>query len=478
MDNNLRVSFVGHATTFVERGEQCILCDPHLRESYAGSLFTYYPPRTVDTAAMPKPTLVFISHRHRDHFDVASLQRLDRGVPVLCPDDLEVVYALDRMGFQDINPIKDWQEIAVGAFRLIFTPSRYRVPEHGLLMITPDAVAWNLVDTVIDAEIVVQVRRVLGGRPLDLLLWPYQPLQETNATESLGLDFPASYYESDLSVLRALAPRAVVPYSDGQIGHGPTAWLNHYRFPVSYPEVEQAVRAMLPATRVVEHIPGTALVLRGGEIAEIERVPWVHRLALDGSERTFDSTQPVTDLDDPLVWRALPPRMPLAVAVEALGERLARFLRNERLSPFREAAERHGVRYDIVIGLPEGASTVLRWMPPSHGFEAPNDAFETVTRSHCVLRIPLPVLERLLDGRMHFVAAYLGGLFRTWEALYVVSPNHIRPLGVYRDSSEPLLARECVLSPGMFLRALLAEDGSLWQRNIDAEVFEALHAAR
>jgi hypothetical protein len=43
--------------------------------------------------------LLIVSHRHRDHFDLASLDRMGRDCEVLCPPDPVIVGAAERESF-------------------------------------------------------------------------------------------------------------------------------------------------------------------------------------------------------------------------------------------------------------------------------------------------------------------------------------------------------------------------------------------
>src|SRR5689334_16463840 len=75
-----RMTWLGHATVRFEMAGARLLTDPLLRSRVA-HLRRHAPP------APPAGPLdaVLISHLHRDHLDVPSLRRLDRGVPVVVP---------------------------------------------------------------------------------------------------------------------------------------------------------------------------------------------------------------------------------------------------------------------------------------------------------------------------------------------------------------------------------------------------------
>src|SRR4051794_40545622 len=81
-----RVTAIGHQGWLVGNDESRILVDPllcdHLsRMPRSGTRVS--PPRRFDFAAMPPLDALVITHEHPDHFDVASLQRIDRAMQVL-----------------------------------------------------------------------------------------------------------------------------------------------------------------------------------------------------------------------------------------------------------------------------------------------------------------------------------------------------------------------------------------------------------
>lgn len=82
----MHLTFIGHQTWLASAGDAHVLIDPLLAECFSHSDswgIEIYPPRTVDTAAMPVPTAVVLTHEHSDHFHLPSLARLPRHVPVV-----------------------------------------------------------------------------------------------------------------------------------------------------------------------------------------------------------------------------------------------------------------------------------------------------------------------------------------------------------------------------------------------------------
>lgn len=478
----IEVTLIGHACSYITANGLRIMCDPHVFEGYGEGLFTYFPRRRVDPGGLPPPDVLFVSHRHRDHFDARSLARIDRKTPVLCPSDPEVVYVLKKLGFADLNLIGDFTELKHRGVRLLVTPSRYLVPEHGLVVATDTEAVWNMVDTIVDGELVAECRRRLG-RAIDLLLWPYQPLTEVEAVENLDLAFPSRKFEAALQVLRLVAPRHVVPYSDGQFGAGCTEWLNHYRFPVSSDEVQHAARASSPA-EVITAGPAQRIVVEGQRLrVEPVEESYVRAVESPPVERDWDATRPVTPFSDlPLDAWARPNRTVAELRAD-LGALWRDLLKSARAAPYLDAAARWGIAYDFIVEEGGGACWTARFSPPRTelviraGDGGDDDELAAARRG--VVRVPHVVLERIMDGRLHFVTAYLGGLFRCWERFYRVGPSGLERATRYRNSHKPSpWDGDVVVSPAMFLNSLVTQSSALKQRIVDHELEEALRGSR
>ncbi|HEX2691896.1 MAG TPA: MBL fold metallo-hydrolase [Kofleriaceae bacterium] len=78
-------TFLGHQGWLVRTDRTCILVDPLLREEF-GDLhaleYRVFPPRVFTSEAFPPIDAVLLSHEHDDHFDIPSLARLDRKIPI------------------------------------------------------------------------------------------------------------------------------------------------------------------------------------------------------------------------------------------------------------------------------------------------------------------------------------------------------------------------------------------------------------
>jgi UDP-MurNAc hydroxylase len=100
----MRITFLGHAGLFIETAAGTVLCDPWFTPAFFGSWFPFPRNDWLDRAAYCSPDFLYVSHEHRDHFDVETLRLVDKSATVLLPDfalgDHEA--ALRSLGFRSL----------------------------------------------------------------------------------------------------------------------------------------------------------------------------------------------------------------------------------------------------------------------------------------------------------------------------------------------------------------------------------------
>lgn len=128
----MRITGLGHAGMFIETAGGSILCDPVIGPSFYGSWFPFPDNRGLDWERFGRADFLYISHRHRDHFDPRLMQRyIPKDIRVLLPeyptDDLED--DIRRLGYTNIVYTEAGVPLQFGALKLMITP--LRAPSDG-----------------------------------------------------------------------------------------------------------------------------------------------------------------------------------------------------------------------------------------------------------------------------------------------------------------------------------------------------------
>ena len=83
----MRITGLGHAGMFIETAGGSILCDPWVKPAFYGSWFPFPDNRALDWEKYGKADFLYVSHRHRDHFDPWLLETyVPKDIEVLLPD--------------------------------------------------------------------------------------------------------------------------------------------------------------------------------------------------------------------------------------------------------------------------------------------------------------------------------------------------------------------------------------------------------
>ncbi|MFB7891038.1 Rieske 2Fe-2S domain-containing protein [Microbacterium sp. NPDC056044] len=128
----MRITGLGHAGMFIETTGGSILCDPVIGPTFFGSWFPFPDNRALDWATYGNADFLYISHRHRDHFDPALMQQhVPKTIKVLLPDyptdDLE--QDLRKLGYDNIVYTQAGVPLEFGDLKIMVTP--LRAPSDG-----------------------------------------------------------------------------------------------------------------------------------------------------------------------------------------------------------------------------------------------------------------------------------------------------------------------------------------------------------
>ncbi len=349
----MKVTLLGHATVLVETGPMRILIDPVLQDPFENGMVVSCPRRVIDLDRLGPIDVVVLSHRHPDHFDLPSLDRLSRHCQVVCANDPLLRHALRTLGFEHVTPMDP--QVAMPSPQTELFPTRSEntaVRECGIVIRDDSGVFWNQVDTELSAETIAEVRRRYGR--VDLLFAMYAS-QNFEFFDSLESEFPRETHRQNLESACRIAPRLLVPASAGFRFADEHSWLNPFLFPVSRERFADDLRALDAGIPVALLDPGDEVLVASGE-ARVARAASPIARTLDPSTDAirFDPTAPIPPLRDPNPERLAPGEMRDTIApflekqllphcAEALGQPRALATR------YRDA----GVVYGIEVIFPD-----------------------------------------------------------------------------------------------------------------------------
>jgi hypothetical protein len=346
----VRVTLIGHASLLFETSEATVLIDPVLVDPFEGGAVSSWPERVVDVAALPRPDVVVVSHRHPDHFDIASLALLPRDATALIPRDPLLAHALEQLGFARIQVLEPLRALSSFDLQILATPSTEPVIEVGVLLADSSGAVFDQVDSAPSAATVAALRTRFA---LAAHVARYAS-QNFEFFESRHTSFPCAEHARNLETAAALAAGLVIPGSAGFRFVGVHAWLNRFLFPVSRRVFLDDLARIAPDLRGASLDPGDVLEIEAGA-ARVARgaSPFVRTVRSGDDELRFDPTAPVPPLVDPNPDGRSSAE--LGAAAGAIVARAARWaLAEERPLSVPWRYRRAGAAYGVEVVLPDG----------------------------------------------------------------------------------------------------------------------------
>jgi L-ascorbate metabolism protein UlaG (beta-lactamase superfamily) len=115
----VRITWIGHASWLVQLDGVSLLIDPVLSDSIGPGVQRRVPP-ALDVADLPQIDAQLVTHNHRDHLDLPSLQRVRRRV--IAGVGLAPFFAAHALVCSELEW---WQETRVGPVTVRFVPSQH-----------------------------------------------------------------------------------------------------------------------------------------------------------------------------------------------------------------------------------------------------------------------------------------------------------------------------------------------------------------
>ena len=203
----MKLTYIRWSMSIIETMGLTLVTDPVFR-----MLGIHQSPRSYTVDRLPRPDFVFISHTHLDHFEPATLKRLDPDTPVWMPADK--VQKAARLGLRALRGVQAWESDEFRGLRLTAVPAKHTGGELRLV-VEGDRTVYFAGDTALDRDLF----RTIGHRwRLDAVLLPIGDLRV------LGLPIGHIGPRKAPQALRLLGePHVVVPTHYSGMTLGPLA---------------------------------------------------------------------------------------------------------------------------------------------------------------------------------------------------------------------------------------------------------------
>lgn len=276
----MKTTLISHASLLVQSGNTTLLTDPVFFDYLWEECNVPCPSINLDLNKLPPIDVLYISHRHQDHFDIRTLAYIANSDSVLAPDALVLaprdeilLEVLRELEFKNVTVVEDFKTIDFKDFTLTPTPSLNQqdyFPEHGLLVHDGSVTVWNQVDTIVSPDIIKYIHR-LYGQP-DMAHMRYLPLLEGNFSFHNPVELPMEEYSSFLKVAAACRPKFAVPGSAGFRYRDEFEFLNQYSFPTTQEQFLRDLKDFCPEINSSVFNPGDVATItkEGVQIARGE----------------------------------------------------------------------------------------------------------------------------------------------------------------------------------------------------------------
>jgi len=214
----------------------------------------------------------------------------DRGT--VCAQQIADCGILAELEFKNIQVVADFEPIQVKDVTITPTPSRNQLstaedafPEHGLLVNDGEVTLWNQVDSLVNPDIIQHIGELYGQ--VDFFHSRFVPLIEGNFSYNKSLGLPIDEYCTFLNVVKALAPRFVVPGSAAFRYRDELTFLNQYSFPTTQDQFLRDLALFCPEVPCAPFFSGDVAHIAKEEIRIDKQASSFVRVKEDDSHRVI-----------------------------------------------------------------------------------------------------------------------------------------------------------------------------------------------
>ena len=268
-------------------GSSCVLVDPLLCEEFGAVHaleYRIHPPRVFAPETFPAVDAVILSHEHDDHFDIPSLARLDRRIPVFISahSSTAALQIMHEMGFA-ARPLVPGIPLTVGELQIIpFSGDHVSVncadEWDALPYLIRDTRGAGSFFSMVDVALVpahVQWAKAYAPRP-GLVTWSNNALDWSHMSDHVADNVGTEQcFRSMASGHRLISsewgkPSAMLMCAGGFAFHGDQAWFNERVFWVDTEAVCAKLASMYRDERFYSALPGQTFWMEGNRLTRIE----------------------------------------------------------------------------------------------------------------------------------------------------------------------------------------------------------------
>jgi hypothetical protein len=293
-------TFLGHQGWMFQTDRAAVLVDPLLCDDFGAAHaleYRVWPPRVFDFAQFPRLDAVVLSHEHDDHFDLPSLAKLDRAIPVylsarssraarriletmgftvhaLVPGvpvrfgDLEVMpFAGDHIG---VNCGDEWDTLPFLVRHVDGHGSMFSMVD---ITLTQRHVEWVAARAMKPGLVSWTNNALDWSHMADYLKERVEGTQQCFVKMGVGHKMIESFWGT---------PQAMITCAGGFAFTGERAWLNQRVFCVDTEKVCAMMQNVYKKEKFFSGVPGQTWILKAGKLAEVTpSQPWLSTAPVD-----------------------------------------------------------------------------------------------------------------------------------------------------------------------------------------------------
>ena len=261
----MKLESCGHAFWIVQCDSIRILFDPVFSDPFEQGTVTACPSRAF-ISDIPEYDLVYISHRHLDHFHIPTLKRIKKDVPILIPNDELTILSIKQLGFTNIHIMTPFIPYHIkgenSSLTLYPTPSVSDVfMEYGLLIVEKTQqgtfTLFNQVDTPLSEECIAKIHSIAPHIDIHLAMYASQDFGWFHGQSSEL----SQTYTQNLYAAQKIGAKTIIPAAAGFRFVDRYQFLNQLLFPISAQRFIDDIRTLCLDSQCFAVHPGDKLIV-------------------------------------------------------------------------------------------------------------------------------------------------------------------------------------------------------------------------